>query len=158
MLCGISTRFQVLSPSYGQVTHALLTRPPLSTSKFNRSLLRKLPARLACVRHAASVRPEPGSNSLVNCYIMHLKRIIYFTSSFQLIFRLTCSSCPTPTDFRRQISKLLFLYNLFRKIPLTKYVETLQEPALFNSQGSVVAPRGNGYLLYHRLFRLSSFF
>ena len=113
MLCGISTRFQVLSPSYGQVTHALLTRPPLSTSKFNRSLLRKLPARLACVRHAASVRPEPGSNSLVNCYIMHLKRIIYFTSSFQLIFRLTCSSCPTPTGFRRQVSKLLFLTTYF---------------------------------------------
>ena len=116
------------------------------------------PARLACVRHAASVRPEPGSNSLVNCYIMHLKRIIYFTSSFQLIFRLTCSSCPTPTGFCRQVSKLLFLYNLFRKIPLTKYVETLQEPALFNSQGSVVTPRGNGYLLYHRLNCLSSFF
>ena len=30
MLCGISTPFGVLSPSKGQVTHALLTRPPLS--------------------------------------------------------------------------------------------------------------------------------
>ena len=29
-LCGISSRFQLLSPSTGQVTHALLTRPPLS--------------------------------------------------------------------------------------------------------------------------------
>ena len=29
-LCGISVRFQTLSPSTGQVTHALLTRPPLS--------------------------------------------------------------------------------------------------------------------------------
>ena len=33
MLCGISSRFQLLSPSEGQVTHALLTRPPLSSTK-----------------------------------------------------------------------------------------------------------------------------
>ena len=29
-LCGISSRFQLLSPSERQVAHALLTRPPLS--------------------------------------------------------------------------------------------------------------------------------
>ena len=29
-LCGISSRFQLLSPSIRQVTHALLTRPPLT--------------------------------------------------------------------------------------------------------------------------------
>ena len=29
-LCGITVRFQTLSPSEGQVPHALLTRPPLS--------------------------------------------------------------------------------------------------------------------------------
>ena len=29
-LCGISSRFQLLSPSTRQVTHALLTRPPLT--------------------------------------------------------------------------------------------------------------------------------
>ena len=28
-LCGISSRFQLLSPSERQVTHALLARPPL---------------------------------------------------------------------------------------------------------------------------------
>ena len=32
-LCGISSRFQLLSPSERQVTHALLTRPPLSLKK-----------------------------------------------------------------------------------------------------------------------------
>ena len=31
ILCGISTNFLVLSPSEGQVAHALLTRPPLSS-------------------------------------------------------------------------------------------------------------------------------
>ena len=30
-LCGISDRFQSLSPSERQIAHALLTRPPLST-------------------------------------------------------------------------------------------------------------------------------
>ena len=30
VLCGISSRFRLLSPSQGQVTHALLTRPPLT--------------------------------------------------------------------------------------------------------------------------------
>ena len=30
MLCGISVRFQTLSPSERQVAHVLLTRPPLS--------------------------------------------------------------------------------------------------------------------------------
>ena len=32
-ICGISPRFHGLSPSYGQVTHALLARPPLSSPK-----------------------------------------------------------------------------------------------------------------------------
>ena len=57
VLCGISSRFQLLSPCAGLVVHALLTRPPLASTR--RSLL----VRLAWVRHAASVRPEPGSNS-----------------------------------------------------------------------------------------------
>ena len=47
-----------------QVTHALLTRPPLS----HRTIIPegnqvKCFVRLACVKHAASVHPEPGSNS-----------------------------------------------------------------------------------------------
>ena len=57
MLCGINLPFGRLSPSLRQVTHVLLTRPPLIRSR------RNFIARLACVRHAASVRPEPGSNS-----------------------------------------------------------------------------------------------
>ena len=69
VLCGISTTFAVLSPCKGQVAHALLTRPPLEHYIFQSirklHVRRNVPARLACVRHAASVRPEPGSNSSV---------------------------------------------------------------------------------------------
>ena len=47
-----------------QVTHALLTRPPLShKNRHSEEIQSKCFARLACVKHAASVHPEPGSNS-----------------------------------------------------------------------------------------------
>ena len=49
-----------------QVTHALLTRPPLSHKIFNPEGNQiECFVRLACVKHAASVHPEPGSNSHV---------------------------------------------------------------------------------------------
>jgi hypothetical protein len=50
----------VLSQSSGQVAHVILTRSPLG---LHQCCHRLDPVRLACVRHAASVRPEPGSNS-----------------------------------------------------------------------------------------------
>ena len=53
--CGISSPFGLLSPAEGQVSYVLRTRSPLGV------LLH--PVRLACIRHAASVHPEPGSNS-----------------------------------------------------------------------------------------------
>ena len=57
---GISQAFTWLSPTKVYVTHVLLTRAPL----YYRTEVRIL-VRLACVRHAASVRSEPGSNSPV---------------------------------------------------------------------------------------------
>ena len=57
VLSGIRPRFQGLSQSAGQITHVLLTRSPLIHTR------RCFSVRLACVKHAASVRPEPGSNS-----------------------------------------------------------------------------------------------
>src|SRR5487761_1461721 len=59
-ISGISTGFPVLSRSSGQVAHVLLTRSPLG---LHRCCHRLDPVRLACIKHAASVRPEPGSNS-----------------------------------------------------------------------------------------------
>ena len=58
VLCGISNCFRLLFRTLRQITHALLTRPPLPV------LLQTV--RLECVKHAASVHPEPGSNSLKN--------------------------------------------------------------------------------------------
>ena len=49
--------FPIVIPLLKGDSYALLTRPPL---KF---LLLKISVRLACVKHTASVHPEPGSNS-----------------------------------------------------------------------------------------------
>ena len=59
VLCGISVSFETLSPTQGQITYVLLTRAPLN--HFRRSSC----VRLACVKRAANVRSEPGSNSPV---------------------------------------------------------------------------------------------
>jgi hypothetical protein len=57
---GISTGFPMLSQTSGQVAHVLLTRSPLGLPQCCHWMGL---ARLACIKHAASVRPEPGSNS-----------------------------------------------------------------------------------------------
>ena len=67
VIFGISHRFRWLSRCEGQIAHVLLTRSPLVYSR------RSLTARLACVKHAASVRPEPGSNSPLNSHDTHPK-------------------------------------------------------------------------------------
>ena len=54
----------MLSVCTGQVTHALLTRPPLSHKIFiTEENQIECFVRLACVKPVASVHPEPGSNS-----------------------------------------------------------------------------------------------
>ena len=56
-VCGISRPFERLSPTGRQVVYVLLDRSPLAEEQA------LPPVRLAYLRHAASVRPEPGSNS-----------------------------------------------------------------------------------------------
>src|SRR5699024_8312992 len=59
VLSSIRPSFPGLSQSQGQVTHVILTRSPLIHPQQAGSFS----VRLACVKHAASVHPEPGSNS-----------------------------------------------------------------------------------------------
>src|ERR1044072_1665646 len=68
VVSGINHRFRWLSQSPGQITHVLLTRSPLEYPR------RGLSARLACVKHAASVRPDPGSNSPTKTFVEKLSR------------------------------------------------------------------------------------
>ena len=80
-LCGISRSFLLLSPAQGQVTYVLLTRSPL--------IFRRRFVRLACIRHAASVHPEPGSNS-PSSHGEHLALLCFHSSECQFLFYLTC--------------------------------------------------------------------
>ena len=72
MSWGISVRFQTLSLIQRQVAHALLTRPPLSYPSLPRRFVPNNSVRLECVMHAASVHPEPGSNSRMFVYYVCL--------------------------------------------------------------------------------------
>ena len=81
VICGISSRFQLLSPCESQIAHALLTRPPLTSRRHKNISLKYFCAnylfvRLACLKHAASVRPEPGSNSTVKLFPLSWLRFI----------------------------------------------------------------------------------
>ena len=106
-LCGISSRFQLLSPGMGQVTHALLTRPPLSQMRFHSEEINlKCFARLACVKHAASVHPEPGSNSYVK--VSYLASFSGFLQFFSKLVN-SCHSCKFAVVFaqRKRFAKSL---------------------------------------------------
>ena len=106
-LCGISSHFWLLSPSIRQVTHALLTRPPLETDQICRSFNEKFPVRLACVKHAASVHPEPGSNSLIKC-LMHSRQPFGYLSFLLLLVCLNRSL--NVKKFSRIVCVSLFSY------------------------------------------------
>ena len=113
-LCGITSRFQLLSPSTRQVTHALLTRPPLSHKELQTEVIRsKCFVRLACVKHAASVHPEPGSNSLNKC-LLQVKInswLIYpfycflriFRSFVFMILKRTFEECVSLFSYQRSV-------------------------------------------------------
>ncbi len=80
-LSGISFRFRKFSRSHGQVPYVLLTRSPLES--------RRTLVRLACIRHAASVHPEPGSNSPFDStlFFQCLFADIFFFFLFVFLFR-----------------------------------------------------------------------
>lgn len=83
-LSGFSIRFQKLSRAHGQVTYVLLTRSPLDSEK--QAFLPLV--RLACIRHAASVNPEPGSNSHIS-FILAPPVMFSFQRSIFFLRRLT---------------------------------------------------------------------
>src|SRR5699024_680058 len=69
VLSSIRPSFPGLSQSQGQVTHVILTRSPLIHPQQAGSFS----VRLACVKHAASVHPEPGSNSPYKNYMKQVQ-------------------------------------------------------------------------------------
>ena len=99
-LFGISTPFGGLFPTAGQIIHVLLTRAPLYSGPEGPFLVR-----LACVRHAASVCSEPGSNSPV----LILKEISLL---FHSCINRTHKSFIPLFNFQRACSKRVEIYIL----------------------------------------------
>ena len=84
LLRGIRHRFQRLSPCHGQVAHVLRTLLPVA----GKVLLLPAAPRLACVKPAASVHPEPGSNSSLYIFYLYSSSTILTSSSLKGIYAL----------------------------------------------------------------------
>ena len=115
-LCGISSRFQLLSPCMRQVTHALLTRPPLSHKLLQSEEIRsKCFVRLACIKHAASVHPEPGSNSRQNLSPVSRLRSSVWIKTLSFLYPFTVRICSDALRFFlkfREISGMVYTVQL----------------------------------------------
>ena len=85
MLWDISRRFHRLSPRYGHVAHALRTLAPVAINSV--LLLHYAAPRLACVKPAASVHPEPGSNS--SLYIQLFSKLVLTLLDYQFLKKST---------------------------------------------------------------------
>ena len=94
-----------LEAGYSRVTH------PSATKNFNKS---KFSVRLACVRRAASVHPEPGSNSLKSCIYQEPRFLIilFHYESLAITDFLVFSdfSCLFPIKNQR-ISRVVIFYS-----------------------------------------------
>ena len=148
-LCGISSRFQLLSPTERQVSHALLTRSPLSDNRNHHSV------RLACVRHAASVRPEPGSNSQKIVSKRRFRRSNHFLNNLLLAILLkNFVGC----------SLFALIHELLNKsINLSKVFGLSLRYSIYKVQGSSLvavafAPAAHFYILAHRFEFVKYFF
>ena len=101
IVSGISQTFAWVSQSMGQITYVLLTRSPLEV---------QVPLdRLACIRHAASVHPEPGSNSqnlfIFVCFFCFLA--VYYLVLFFFLNLLTLYFVNFLLSFQRSVAALL---------------------------------------------------
>ena len=119
-LSGFSIRFQKLSRAHGQVTYVLLTRSPLDSEK--QAFLPLV--RLACIRHAASVHPEPGSNSPFDLALTHDLRLNFIfvivipRILFSQIIDVSCSVFKDRNFYfvRRCFVRCLYIIPLLRMI------------------------------------------
>ena len=106
VVSGISQSFDWLSRTRRYVTYVLLTRAPV----YSGAEAPFLP-RLACVRHAASVRSEPGSNSPVETGAMTNREIPHrheLTSKPHA--RRVCGSLCRLLSLARERGTLLFSF------------------------------------------------
>ena len=136
-LCGISSCFRLLSPTHRQVIHALLTRPPLTSAR------KHLSVRLECVKHAASVHPEPGSNSLKKLFHSILDAVNIFSELVLLflLFSLGITSCNRMCVLLRN-QRVISTFLVFFVVQFSRFNSCPLSPT--------------AYAVYHTLPRLST--
>ena len=102
-LCGISLSFLRLSPTFRQIP----TRySPVRHSPSYYPKIVHAAVRLACVKHAASVQSEPGSNSSFETVRNSCELLFFKSRSFCLLKNSKLTKAPT------QITYLLFMQTL----------------------------------------------
>ena len=105
-LCGISSRFQLLSPTPGQVIHVLLTRSPLGTSKFRpKTSFGRTPFDL----HVLGAPPAfvlSQDQTLYKMVSKRQRRLNQFYKSFDLCFAQT-QSLASCTNYFWEFFKVL---------------------------------------------------
>ena len=92
-LCGISSRFQLLSPCTGQVTHALLTRPPLS----HQSIIRRISKGASFDLHVLGTPPafilSQDQTLKINSSNLYRQRYIFATASDTSVAQINLITC-----------------------------------------------------------------
>ena len=138
-LSGISQGFPRVSQSLGQIEYVLLTRSPLDV------LLHLV--RLACIRHAASVRPEPGSNSQFENWAFKICSRLFACELTSLI-------CLDQTMFDPHTAKLCSVFKVptcvlvtqrFISYSLVWFLSTSFRYFLFRVSGKFLLRRDNKY-------------
>ena len=153
---GISSPFGLLSPTSGQVTNALLTRSPLEISYCYNILVR-----LACIRHAASVHPEPGSNSpqkSTSCDVQRYisMRLVKENASYLLLLitiQMLRSGAYTGAGFYPHTSGLSRLQT--RKVPMPIGNRGLAARLFSVVRGMLYCYRYSGYQCWNIICRIS---
>src|SRR5208282_1825887 len=112
-----------LSRSPGQVAHVLFTRAPV----YSPSCPDFLP-RLACLRHAASVRSEPGSNSPYKLSVTTVSRAATALETIGL------------TAISKKSDRLRTLPDPRRPIKGMHYYSVFKDQPLFGANGNDIAP------------------
>ena len=130
-----------------QVAHALLTRPPLSLLHSIRRLPSINSVRLECVMHAASVHPEPGSNSRSIVLTSLPKECSNLSSFFLASFTFCLSSI-----LLRISNEISFALYFFRFVLLQSLV------VQFSMTNLLKPLKVTASLLYHKLIRFVKYF
>ena len=119
--------------------------------------------RLACVRHAASVRPEPGSNSLkIVFYAFALKSFLELNRSFTILaivifslFRFRNLDL-VRTFVLKFLSRFLFFRCLIFKVRIAPKSCSISSPAFLSRERSYIIPNHSTFVnTFFKLFSTS---